>query len=166
MQILQFNFNFSHLHLFFPFFREICHYIGASCSPSVSMQSVTFSLIVLRLRNVFLTVLLILGSRLFQQTHSEILRRIAYKIKLSQHQFDLFNQFTCTRRLPEFDCLNEGRFKLVSQNVCSFNLENVVTERYEICNGIGIHICSSFQECLHLPLLVIPWIQLLIMCSC
>ena len=54
-----------------------------------------------------------LTPALFEQPYSQILRRIANQVELSQDELDLLNQFAGTRWLSELDGFNERIVKLV-----------------------------------------------------
>ena len=103
---------------------------------------------------------------MFEKTHCEVLGRVAYQIKLSQHQLYLFDQFTGTWRWSKLDCLDEGALECISQNVGSLNLKDVVTECNQISDGIVLHLLSSLQESLHLPLGDILGVEFLIASPC
>ena len=107
-------------------------------------------------------ILFALLATLLEQTHREVLRLVANQVELSQHKFDLLNELARARRLPKLDSFDEGRLELVAQDVCRLDLEDVITERDQVRDCVIFHICARFQECLHLPLLVVLWIQLLV----
>lgn len=77
---------------------------------------------------------------------------------MGEHKFDLLNELARAWRLPKLDSFDEGRLELVTKDVRRFNLEDVITKRDQIRDRVIFHISARFEECLHLPLLVVLWI--------
>ena len=71
--------------------------------------------------------LLLLSSALLEQPNCQVLRWVANQIKLGQHELYLLDELACARWLAELYCLNEGWLILVTKNVCSLDLEDIVT---------------------------------------
>ena len=74
---------------------------------------------------------------------------------MSQDELDLLNQFTGARRLSELDRLDERIIILISEDIGGFDLENVIAECDQVSYSVVFHVCSSLQERLHFPLLVV-----------
>lgn len=77
----------------------------------------------------------------------------------------MLDQFVGAWRLAELNCLYESRLELGSEDVGGLYFEIVVAERNQVSDGVAVHVCSCLQECLDLPLLVIPWVEFFVASS-
>ena len=71
--------------------------------------------------------LLLLSATLLEQPDSQVLRWVANKIELGQHELYLLDELASAWWLAELYCLNKGWLILVTKDVSSLDLEDVIT---------------------------------------